>query len=109
VTVVGAGGIRFAKYTATKQFARQFRKLEPQLKARARAALNGLMQYPIPSGIRFEKLGGYADPDIYTIHVTGNFKISLHAARIDLGHDRGIVLQAVLRKVGPHDEIDRAP
>jgi plasmid maintenance system killer protein len=35
------------------------------------------MANPRPPGLRFEKLQGYRRPDIYTIHVTGNFKISM--------------------------------
>lgn len=31
---------------------------------------------PRPPGLAFEKLAGHSRPDIYTIYVTGNYKIS---------------------------------
>jgi plasmid maintenance system killer protein len=52
-----------------------------------------------PPGLRFEKLSGYSNPDIYTIHVNGNYKVSLEVTGGN----------ALLRRVAPHDEIDRAP
>lgn len=54
---------------------------------------------PRPPGIRFEKLKGYSNPDIFTIHVTGNYKLFMDI----------VSSEARLRRVGTHDEIDRAP
>ncbi len=53
----------------------------------------------MPPGLAFEKLHGYSNPDIYTIHVTGNYKISFEISKAI----------AFLRRVGTHDEIDRLP
>lgn len=61
--------------------------------------IRDLMAEIMPPGLRFEKLGGYHNPDIYTIHITGNYKVSM---TID-----GEI--ATLRRVGCHDEIDRLP
>jgi hypothetical protein len=58
-----------------------------------------LVKSPIPPGLGFEKLKGYSNPDIYTIHITGNYKAS-----IEIGGGA-----AFLRRVASHDEIDRAP
>ncbi|MFH0341448.1 MAG: hypothetical protein ACHBNF_04815 [Chromatiales bacterium] len=40
-----------------------------------------LRQDPIPSGLRFEKLQGYSNPEIFTFHVDGNYKVSLEVTR----------------------------
>jgi plasmid maintenance system killer protein len=58
-----------------------------------------LVRNPIPAGLRFEKLKGCSHPDIYTIHVTGNYKISFEIADGT----------AYLRRVASHDEIDARP
>ena len=34
-----------------------------------------LLKQPIPFGLRFEKLKGYENPPIYTIHIEGNYKV----------------------------------
>lgn len=47
----------------------------------------------------FEKLKGYRRPDIYTIHIEGNYKASFEI----------IGSEAVFRRIGNHDKIDRAP
>jgi plasmid maintenance system killer protein len=61
--------------------------------------LEDLKKVPVPSGLKFEKLKGYNRPDIYTIHINGNYKIS-----IEIKGD-----EAILRCVANHNEIDRAP
>ena len=61
--------------------------------------LKALYQDPIPAGLRFEKLKGHARPDIYTFHIDGNYKVSIE---IHGNH-------AVLRRVAPHNSIERLP
>lgn len=61
--------------------------------------LQDLTKSPFPSGLKFEKLKGYSNPDIYSIHVTGNYKITMEI----MGGN------AWLRRIAPHDDIDRAP
>ncbi|MFI3223248.1 MAG: hypothetical protein QX191_09455, partial [Methylococcaceae bacterium] len=61
--------------------------------------LNDLFKQPFPAGLKFEKLKGYRRPDIYTIHINGNYKISFEIV--------GCV--AKLRCVGNHNDIDRLP
>lgn len=53
----------------------------------------------MPRGLRFEKLKGYSDPDVYSIHVSGNYKLSMEISGS----------RAILRRVATHDEIDRQP
>lgn len=61
--------------------------------------LKSLHTVPIPPGLEFEKLKGYDNPSLYTIHVGGNCKVSMEI-------DGSI---ARLRRVGTHKEIDRTP
>lgn len=104
MTIVGSGGIRFAKFYRSKRFVKEVQKLDAKLRVRTLERIEALLDHPFPSGIGFEKLGGYSDPDIYTIHVTGNYKVSLHAVQ---ENDGG--LSAFIRRVGTHNEIDRCP
>ncbi|HAS51558.1 MAG TPA: hypothetical protein DCS21_07370 [Gammaproteobacteria bacterium] len=99
MTQVGAGGIVMARMQRTTRFVRDYGKLTVEQQALADAKLCDLLANPRPPGLRFEKLKGYHRPDLYTIHVTGNYKISF---AIDGD-------TAILRRVAPHDEIDRAP
>lgn len=100
MTLVGAGGHVFASVAHSKRFAREYAKVTAQMKDKVDAKLRDLCSDPMPAGLAFEKLKGYADPDIYTIHVTGNYKISLEVLATG---------GAWLRRVGTHDEITRAP
>lgn len=99
MTVVGAGGVVVRSFSLTIRFKKDYRKLDPQLQQRVDSKLEDLCKDPRPAGLVFEKLKGYDNPCIYTIHVTGNYKLSM---QIDGD-------TATLRRVGNHDEIDRAP
>jgi hypothetical protein len=55
----------------------------------------------LPGRLRFEKLSGYKNPAIYTIHVTANHSHKVSFALLGT--------TAILRKIGTHKEIDRAP
>ena len=96
MTRVGAGGVVITRLSKTRRFERDYARLGD---ARVDKTLAALMQNPMPPGVRFEKLKGRANPDIYTVHVTGNYKISMS---IDGS-------TATLRRLGTHDEVDRAP
>lgn len=99
MTLVGAGGVRILRFQFLPRFKREFRKLSVELQDDVRRKLDDLLADPRPPGLAFEKLKGYRKPDIYTIHVTGNYKISLEIS--------GCV--ALLRRVANHNDIDRRP
>jgi mRNA-degrading endonuclease RelE of RelBE toxin-antitoxin system len=99
MTEIGAGGVVITEFEPFPAFSREFRKLSPELQVRVASKLKDLKANPRPPGLRFEKLKGYRNPGIYTIHLTGNYKISFEVEGT----------KAWLRYVGPHDEIDRAP
>ncbi|MGH8319944.1 MAG: hypothetical protein ACREUL_18565 [Steroidobacteraceae bacterium] len=96
MTLVGAGGVTIKRLAKLRRFERDYLRLGDEYVDKK---LKDLLQNPMPPGLRFEKLKGYSNPDIYTIHVTGNIKISMS---ID-----GSV--ATLRRLGTHDEIGRNP
>jgi mRNA-degrading endonuclease RelE of RelBE toxin-antitoxin system len=99
MTVIGGGGVRLTQVEYSDKFKKDFKSLDPLIQLKAESKIQALFQNPRPSGLVFEKLKGYKRPDIYTIHVTGNFKISL---QID-----GSI--ATLRRIGVHNTIDRTP
>ncbi len=99
MTVTGAGGLKFGSVRFTDKFQKDRKKLDASLRKRLDEKIRDLFQYPIPPGLRFEKLQGYRNPDIYTFHVTGNYKVSLTI--------NGDV--ATLRRVRNHNDIDRQP
>jgi mRNA-degrading endonuclease RelE of RelBE toxin-antitoxin system len=99
MTQVGAGGVSLTRIQRTKRFTRDYGKLTPELQERTNEKLKGLLKNPRPPGLAFEKLKGYRRPDIYTLHVTGNYKLSFEIEGAT----------AILRRVAPHDELDRAP
>jgi hypothetical protein len=98
VTKVGAGGVVIKRWAKTRRFHKDYDKLTIDLRNTVDQKLQDLCGNPRPPGLGFEKLQGH-DGIIYTIHVTGNHKISMEIAGSD----------AMLRRVGTHDEIDRAP
>ena len=86
------------------RFNKEYGKLPPEIKQQAKEAIQQLLECgkpPFPKSLRFEKLQGYKNPNIYTIHVTSNHS---HKASFEL---RGDV--AVFRQIGTHKELDRAP
>lgn len=99
MTVTGAGGVVIASWRKLKRFHRDYDDLPREMRDKVDDRLQGLIKNPRPPGLAFEKLKGYSDPDIYSIHVTGNYKITME---IDGDH-------ATLRRVGDHNKIDRAP
>ncbi|MBA2593420.1 MAG: hypothetical protein M3495_14605 [Pseudomonadota bacterium] len=77
MTRVGAGALRITEVSFKNRFRRDLRKLPPEIRERLMERLKALYQDPIPAGLRFEKLKGYARPDIYTFHIDGNYKASI--------------------------------
>lgn len=94
-----AGGVVINTITPSKRFKRDYKKLSPQLQSKVDDKLSQLLKPGQVNGISFEKLKGYSNPDIFTIHVTGNYKISM---LIGGG-------EVKLRRVGTHNKIDRLP
>lgn len=99
MTVTGTGGVVIASWRKLKRFHRDYDKLTIELRDRVDEKLQDLTKEMRPSGLAFEKLKGYTNPDIYSVHVTGNYKLTMEIA----GN------QAFLRRVADHDEIDRSP
>ncbi|MDR1935837.1 MAG: type II toxin-antitoxin system RelE/ParE family toxin [Candidatus Accumulibacter sp.] len=99
MTVVGAGGVVIAKWKKSRRFHKEYDRLSIEPRDRTDARLQDLVKNPPPPGLAFEKLKGYANPDIYTIHVTGNHKVSME---IEDG-------TAFLWRIATHDEIDLMP
>jgi mRNA-degrading endonuclease RelE of RelBE toxin-antitoxin system len=99
VTEIGAGGVTITRWSKLKRFHKDYEKLTIEQRNLVDSKLQDLASNPRPAGLRFEKLQGYQNPSIYTIHVTGSFKISMEIS--------GSI--ASLRRVGDHDDIDRAP
>jgi plasmid maintenance system killer protein len=99
LTEVGAGGVRVARWSKTKRFHKEYAKLTMELRDLVDGKLQDLTEYPMPPGLRFEKLKGHEKPDVYSVHITGNYKATME---ITGSH-------AYLRRVATHDEIDRQP
>jgi plasmid maintenance system killer protein len=99
MTVVGSGGVVQSRWAKSRRFHKDYDKLDHTMRNLVDSKLQDLTLSYRPPGLRFEKLSGYSNPDIYTIHVNGNYKVSLEVTGGN----------ALLRRVAPHDEIDRAP
>ncbi len=82
-------------------FKRDLRAMSVDIQQHAITAFSDLKREPLPKRLRFEKLSGYRNTAIYTIHVTPNHS---HKASFEL-----VGTTAVLRRIGTHKEIDRAP
>lgn len=95
MTEVGAGGVKIGRWSKSKRFHKEYDELRDIVDSK----LQDLTNSPMPPGLRFEKLKGYGDPEIYSVHVTGNYKITMEI----------LSSHATLRRVATHDEIDRQP
>ena len=84
-----------------KSFAKTLRAVSTDIQSQTLSAATSLTNEPIPTRLRFEKLSCYRNPSIYTIHITHNHS---HKLSFEI---HGTT--AILRKVGTHKEIDRAP
>lgn len=101
MTIVGSGGVVINRVKPSSKFIKDWKKLDKSISDRLEKKLKDLLRNPRPPGLCFEKLQGH--DDIYTIHVTGNYKVSFNIINED---DVNI---AFLRRVSNHNEIDRAP
>jgi len=99
MTIVGGGGVHLKRLILSEDFHEDYAYLDATIQKRADNALKKLLMYPIPPGLEFEKLKGRHDPDIYTIHVTGNIKVSMTI----------VGDTARLRHIDTHRRIDRNP
>lgn len=99
MTVVGAGGVEIVRYTFKPSFEKDYKKLTPQLQDKFKKQVKKLFSANKTGTLSFEKLKGYKRPDIYTIHIEGNYKASFEI--------EGNV--AVFRRIGSHDRIDLSP
>lgn len=99
MTLVGAGGVLIAEVQRKERFDRDYGKLSAELRERVNEKIRDLLTNPRPPGLRFEKLKGYPGRGLYSVHITGNYKLSFEI----------ISNTAILRRIAPHDEIDRAP
>lgn len=82
-------------------FKRSVQRLSPEIRAQLQQALKDLKSDPQPGRLKLEKLKGYKNPFIYTIHFTGN---NSHKLSFELKGD-----VAVMRRAGTHKQIDRCP
>ncbi len=96
-----AGGVRITRVRTTKRFERDYKRLPEDIKDEVDACLRLLLNDPMPGRLRFEKLKGHRDPNIYTIHVTSN-----HSHKLSMEIDGEV---ATLRRVGTHGKIDDNP
>lgn len=93
------GGVIIRTVHTKNKYKRRVRKLPPHIFEALKDKLKQLLDETQVNGLRFEKLTGYSNPDIFTFHITGNYKVSL-----EIDGD-----EATLRNVGVHNEIDRLP
>lgn len=98
---MSSNGIKIENKIFTDRFKRDYKKLSPDLKIHVDNALKGLERNPIPSSLRFEKLKGYKNPNIYSIHVTSNHS---HKITFEI-----LSSTAIFRRIGTHKEIDTEP
>lgn len=99
MTVVGGGGVVITSWKKSKRFHKEYDKLNNDMRDIVDQKLQDLAKSPRPAGLAFEKLKGYSNPEIYTVHATGNYKISMEI----------VSGSAFLRRVCNHDEMDLAP
>jgi mRNA-degrading endonuclease YafQ of YafQ-DinJ toxin-antitoxin module len=83
------------------KFKSQYKKLQPVLKEAADRTIKDLLKAPLPSTLRFHSLGGYNNPRLFTVDVTPN---KSHKISFEIEGET-----AILRRIGTHKEIDRAP
>lgn len=91
----------FKQVNFSEEFKKQYKKLPPDLKAAAQQVVSDLYKTPLPASLRFHSLGGYKNPKLYTVDVTGN---KSHKISLEIDGEK-----AILRRIGTHKEIDRVP
>lgn len=86
---------------SSKSFQNRLKSLPDEIRADAIEVIKDLLKDPMPKRIRFHRHEGYSRPTIFTVHVTRNHS---HKLSLEL---RGTT--AILRSIGTHKQIDRAP
>lgn len=99
MTITGAGGVSITRWRKSKRFHKDYDKLGTSYAIWSTPSCRILPDQSVLPGWHSRMLKGHASPPIYTVHVTGNYKISMEIEGTE----------AFLRRVAPHDEIDRAP
>lgn len=95
------GGVVIRRLAMTGRFERDYKRLDQGLRCKVDAVLLNLVKNPRPATLRFEKLGGFCRPSIFTVHVTPN-----HSHKLSFEIDGDC---ATLRRIGTHKEIDGTP
>jgi len=93
------GGVTIHRVVLKRSFHRDYGDLTRDQQETVDRKIQDLLKNPRPPGLRFEKLKCRANPSLFTIHITGNYKLS-----VEVEGDC-----AILRHVGNHDTIDRVP
>jgi len=91
----------FTAFACKQCFKKDYKKLPKNIQEKVDACLTGMLQNPMPAKLRFEKLVGFKNPNIFSVHVTGN-----HSHKLSFEINDGI---AILRRISTHKKIDRAP
>lgn len=91
----------FTKVVFTDPFKKQYKKLEPSLRAAAQQAFKDMYKDPLPASLRFHSLNGYKNPRLFTVDVCSN---KSHKISFEIDGET-----AILRKIATHKEIDRSP
>lgn len=94
-------GLRIDKVVTLQTFDNDYKKLSPEVKQYWEERLPLLYEHPIPKKMRFEKLHGYKNLSLYTVHVTPNHS---HKVSMEIQGSK-----AILRRIGTHKKIDKTP
>ncbi len=86
MTQIGAGGVVITRWSKLIRFHRDYDKLTIEQRDRIDQKLQDLSMNPRPPGLGFEKLKGYDNPPVYTIHVRLYQSFSLAANLPGLTH-----------------------
>ena len=92
--------IRVTAFERLPKFEKQLRRVEPDVREAAEAALQLLLANPNANSLRCHRLHGYR-PTIFKIDVFPNRSWQI---TFELNGTT-----AILRKIAPHSELDRSP
>lgn len=95
------GGLQIDEVETLQTFDNDYKKLPPEIKQHWEERLPLLLEHPIPKKLRFEKLIGYKNPSLYTVHVTPNHS---HKVSMEIQGRK-----AILRRIATHKKIDKTP
>jgi hypothetical protein len=91
---------RIRRIRWTERFKRAYQSLSPDLQREVDDAIRDLVKEYIPNSRRMAPLGGYKNPKVYVVHVTGNRS---HKMSFEIDGDL-----ATLRTVDTHKVMDKA-